>query len=151
MDLEVRETGNGGDIYKKAKDLSVIDGWQNMPYLAMFGGNVKASTANKRLANEQAFDYWGNSLIFSNDPGQQFNSLTERTLNTTSLTSEGRLIIQSAVEKDMAFMKAFADVAVDVIIPATDKVEIKISIKQPDNLAEKEFIYIWDASKREIQ
>lgn len=150
MDLELREIGSGGDIVKTAKDVSVIYGLQNMPYLALFGGNVEASTPIRRLVNEQAFDFWGNSLLLVDSPAMQYNSLTERTLHEVALTSAGRLRIEQAVFNDLAFMKAFAKIAVSVAIIATDKVRIGVKITQPDNLEEKVFIFIWDATKKEL-
>src|SRR4051812_18891907 len=121
MDLQLLETGNGGDVNKKGKDLSVIYGFQNMPYLAMFGGNVQSSTPGKRLPTEQASDWWGNALL-TNDIGHQMNSETERALMTTLLTSSGRLKIEQAVKKDLSFMKEFAEVTSDVSIINTDVV-----------------------------
>ena len=150
MDLKILETGNGGDLSKKSKDVSVILGLQNMPYLAMFGGNVKESTPKKRFSNEQAFDYWANNLLFPNDDSLQFNSLTERILNETALTSSGRITIENAVKKDLEFMNPFAKVTASVSIIGLDKIQIYILIQQPNNLQKKEFVYIWDATKSEL-
>jgi hypothetical protein len=150
VDVKVIETGNGGDLSRKTKDLFVIEGLENMPYLGMFGGNVQANTAVKRLLNEQAFDFWGNNLFHPNDYSLQFNSLTERTLNNTALTSAGRLLIENAVKKDLQFMQPFAEVDVEVSILATDKIKIFITIQELGNLQSKEFIYIWDATKKEL-
>jgi phage gp46-like protein len=150
MDLKVIETGNGGDIVKTPRDLTVISGLENMVYLGMFGGNPEQSTPSKRDVSEQAFDWWGNSLLMPNDPGRQFNSITERVLNETALTSSGRKTIEEAVLKDLEFMKPFAQVSVSASIPATDKVVIEITVKEPSNLQEKKYVYIWDATKNEL-
>lgn len=150
MDLKVIETGNGGDLVKGTKDLEVISGLGNMVYLALFGGNVKASTPLKRLPSEQGFDWWGNVLMFPNEPNLQFNSLTERTLNNVALTSSGRVRIEQAALKDLEFMKPFAEVTASVSIPETDKVMIEVQLREPDNLQEQEFTFIWDASKNEL-
>lgn len=150
MDLELIETGDGGDIVKTAKDISVIYGLQNMPYLALFGGNIEASTDIRRLPNEQAYDYWANSLLFRDNSSIQYNSLTERTLHQVALTSAGRLQIEQAVLQDLQFMKAFTKVAVSVAIIATDKVRIGVKIQEPDNVEQKVFVFIWDATKREL-
>lgn len=150
MDLELVEQGDGGELIKTSRDLSVIEGFENMPYLAMFGGNLKASTPTSRLASEQAFDFWGNNLFLPQDSSRQFNSETERALNEIPLTSSGRGLIQQAVENDLAFMKEFANVTVTVSIIGVDKVLIAIRIKQPDNLQRQDFIYIWDATRQEL-
>lgn len=150
MDLELVETGNGGDLVKKPKDLSVIEGFENMIYLALFGGNVEQDTPTRRIESAQAFDFWGNNLFLPQDQSRQFNSQTERALHSVPLTSSGRLQILNAVKADLKFMKPFANVASDVIIYATDKVAIGIKLEQPDNLQAKEFIYIWDATRKEL-
>lgn len=150
MDLLVIEAnGNGGDLVKKPKDLAVIEGLQNMPYLAMFGGCIEADT-KKRLATEQAFDFWGNTVSAPNDPKQQINSQTERALINTPLTSSGRAIIENAVKADLMFMKEFCKVAVAVTLPNVDQVLIGIRLQEPDNIQNRDFIYIWDATKKEL-
>lgn len=150
MDLEVIETGNGGDFFKKTKDLSVVDGFESMPYLAMFGGNLLASTPTTRIATEQAMDWWGNSLLFPNDPGLQFNSETERALQNVSVNSSGRVFLEQAIKRDLGFMKPFAQIAIVVSILSDDKIGIGIALRKPSNLQQKEFIYIWDATRREL-
>lgn len=149
MDLEVIESGNGGDLVLKGNDLAFIFGFQKMPYLALFGGNVEASTPVERIPSEQAFDWWGNSLL-PNKPEVQFNSLTERTLNNVAVNSAGRLEIENAVKKDLEFMDAFAKVSVEVSIVSTDRVRIFVAILEPENLDPKEFQFIWDFTKKEL-
>ena len=150
MDLKVIETGNGGDLIYEGKDLTVIEGFGNMPYLAMFGGNIEQDTPSVRLAEEQAFDWWGNSLLMNNDKSIQFNSLTERTLQNTALNSAGRLQIIQAVQKDLEFMKPFAQVNVDVSIISNDRVMISITLTEPQNQQEKKYIYIWDGTLKDL-
>ncbi len=149
MDIKLRVTGDGAEVEKTTKDFIVINGFQNMPFLAMFGGNVKASTG-PRIATEQAFDFWGNQLINPQDESIQFNSETERALNTVPLTTAGRALIQQAVEKDLAFMKDFATVIPIVSIVATDKVAIGIRLVEPNNIQKQDFIYLWDSTKQEL-
>jgi phage gp46-like protein len=150
MDLRIVETMNGGDLIRAGNDLEMVGSFQNMPYLALFGGNVKQSTPNQRLFTEQAFDWWGNSLLLFDDIGIQFNSETERTLQSVGLSSASRQIIQDAVNADLQFMQAFAIIVVEVSIIATDVVKIFISLKEPDNLQAQEFIYIWNAALQEL-
>lgn len=150
MDVEIYESSNGGDIVKNAKDLSVIYGFENFVYLALFGGNIDASTPTTRLPTEQAFDFWGNNLLLQGNAAAQFNSETERALSEFPLTSNGRIQIETAIKKDLEFMKAFAEVKVVTQIVATDKLLIGISLKQPDNAEAKDYIYIWDATRQEL-
>ncbi len=150
MDLEVIETGDGGDLVKNKKDLSVIYGFENMPLFGLFGGNILQSTPQQRLVSEQAFDFWGNNLLMFGDDGIQFNSLTERALLQTALSSAGRVLIEDAVKKDLEFMTDFADVRVEVIIPTHDHIIIAIRLQKLGNLERKDFIYIWDATNQEL-
>lgn len=146
MDLQVIETGNGGDLIKNGNDLALVYSFENMPYLAMFGGNKEAVT-RPRLPTEQAFDWFGNSLFFINDQSIQFNSLTEKALDEIPLTSSGRILIENEIKKDLQFMQAFAEITVKTSIPATDTLLINIKIQEPDNLQAREFIYIWQQGK----
>lgn len=151
MDLKLRENYDGGELVKTTKDFEVIYGFGNMPYIALFGGNVEASTPVDRVPSEQNVDWFGNELLMRDEPGLQFNSETERTLNKTPLTSAGREIIQQAVFQDLRFMKDFARVGVSVAIIATDKVRIAIRLEEPDNLQTRDFIFIWDATRNELE
>lgn len=150
MDLQIVENGDGGELIKKANDLSVINGFQNMIYLGMFGGNVRQSTPAISISTEQNFDYWGNNLLDPGDDSVQFNSQTERALNTIPLTSSGRVLIQQAVENDLKSMQEFATVVITVSIVATDKLAIGVRLIQPDNLEKQDFIFIWNSTKQEL-
>lgn len=150
MDLKLIETGNGGDVVKNAKDLAVIFGFQNVPYLSMFGGNVEESTPTTRNYTQQAFDWWGNDLLMPNDSLIQFNSETERALNTFPLTSSGRLKIENAVKKDLEGMQTFAKVDVQTSITSDDRIEIAIRLTKLSNLKSVQFVYLWDATMREL-
>lgn len=131
MDFQLFETGNGGDLLIKGSDVVVVDGIQNMPYLAMFGGNVEQDTKNK-ITEEQSFDWWGNNLLMPSNQSIQFNSRTERVINSTALTSSGRVIIENAIKDDLKFLSDFgAEVSVTVSITATDRIDVNIRISQP--------------------
>ena len=150
MDLRIIETGNGGDVLLSGNDLAVDYTFETMIYLALFGGNPGNNTSTDRLINEQGFDWWGNTTLLPNQPLLQFNSLTEHTLNTTTLNSAGRIIIQNAVIADLGFMTDFAEITVVVVIPTVDTVNITIRLQQPDNLQIKEYIFIWDSLKQAL-
>jgi len=150
MDLALIETGNGGDLVNVGSDLRVFYGFENMPYLAMFGGNEEQSTPSQRLATQQAFDWWGNNLFMPNNQDIQFNSETERALNIIPLTSAGRILIESAIKTDLQVMAPFVNVTVETAITATDRLEIAITLQKPNNLQSTQFIYIWDATIKEL-
>lgn len=151
MDVKVIETGNGGDLTKNGNDLAMVFSFENMVYLALFGGNKEAVTPQKRISSEQAFDYWANNLLFPEDTGLQFNSITEKTLETTALTSVGRLTIEDAVKADLEFMAAFAEVSVSSQIVSSDRIDISVKVNEPGNLTERRFIYIWENGKLNIE
>lgn len=152
MDLKIIETGSGGDIVLKSsgRDFEIVDGLHNVPYLSMFGGNVEQSTPNERPEEEQGFDWWGNSVLMPNQPNIQFNSETERTLMRTPLGSAGLQKIFEAVKNDLLHMKAYCTVFVGVAIPDVDRVAIGVRLQEPANLTEKQFMFIWDATKNEV-
>lgn len=130
-DLQILETGNGGDFNYLGGDLKVVSGIENMPYLGMYGGNLEAVTDPKTLT-DQAADWWGNWFMIS-QPSIQFNSLTEKTINTVSLTSSGRVLIENAVKSDLKFLSDLGcTVSVEVEIAAIDRINIRIKILMPN-------------------
>lgn len=128
FDLAVGErAGNGGDIAMLTSDLAVVYGNENQVYLALFGGNVEQTTNEVVPGNGQRFDYWANTLLFANNTKLQYNSLTEKTLNTVPLNSIGRTKIEAAVKNDLKYLVADgATVNVSVRIIDVNKVEITI-------------------------
>jgi len=150
MDLQLVEAGNGGDLFLLGNDLAQVQGFENMPYIGLFGGNVEQSTPVTRVANEQDFSWWGNALLMPNLSTQQFNSQTERLLNNISLTSGNLPAIQNAVVADLQFMQPFAIIDVTVSIISVNTVKIAISIKEPGNLTAKEYLYIWDGTRGDL-
>lgn len=151
MDLAVLETGNGGDLQLIGNDLAPQQGWGNMPYLGMFGGAVESVT-KQRVTGDDDRSWWGNNLLMPQDSSIQFNSLTEKKLMNVVLNSAGRIDLENTIKEDLKFMQAFADVNVTVSIISDDKIKILIRIKEivgfqtPDIF--RQFIYIWDATKR---
>lgn len=148
MDAVILETYNGGDLNRNGNDVAIALGFENMPYIAMFGGNPKQSTPTKRVLGEQNFDWFGN--VFETDAVVQTNSSTERVLRSVALNSAGRVLIEQAVNNDLAFMKAFSTVNVVVSIISDDRVQIDISIIEPTNLQNTSYRFIWDSSRQQI-
>lgn len=131
FDLAILEAdGNGGDLMLVGNDLAVVFDIENMPYIALFGGNVKQSTETR--PTEQSFDYWANSLFYLSEKTVQFNSTFEKTLLTTELTSEGRVILENAMKTDLQFIVDMGyKVEVAVEIAATDRINSSIKITKP--------------------
>lgn len=146
MDTRIIESGNGGDLVSHTRDLAIAEGFENMPYLALFGGNPGHTTPITRPDNTLQFDWWGNALFYPREPALQFNSLTEKTLDQVALTPSGRILIEEAVLADLDFMRDFAEVEVKVSIIDHDKVKIAITVGQPDTRQDKAYEFIWDAT-----
>ena len=87
-DIQLYETGSGGDFAIVNNDLLMGESLYQQIMLALFGGNIQASTKQFYLETEERFDYWGNSLIWKDVKSKQFNSETERTLKNNALNSE---------------------------------------------------------------
>ncbi len=130
-DLYTRETGSGGDFLILGNDLAVDKSIGSAIYMAMFGGNTEADTQVPRQAVIQDLSYWGNAIFMQQLPYCQFNSLTERTLNATPLTSAGRPVIEAAIKQDMAFL---GNVTVTVVIVSTDRINVTLKIILPSGL-----------------
>ena len=150
MDLLIQETYDGGDLVATKRDVTVVDGFENMPYLGMFGGNPEQSTPLVRLQSEHAFDWWGNTLFFPNDESRQINLITEATLDKVVLNSAGRQTIEDAIKEDLSFMSPFANVAVSVSIIGPESILIGIKVVKPTNLEQKLYVYIWDKTIAEL-
>lgn len=142
--------GDGGEITVDGDDIGLIEVLYNQVLLALFGGNVEASTLGNELPGQIREDWWGNSLLFPNDPGSQFNSLTEKALNEEVLNSIGRTNIGRAVDTDLVYLKTIANISTNVVILSTNKVQIAVTLSQPGNLQDKTFVFIWDNAKNEL-
>jgi hypothetical protein len=123
FDIALFENDNGGDILVKGNDLVKYFENEGQVYLALFGGNVEESTSLVNIVGKERFDYWGNYYLSVDN---QFNSRTERTLNASALSSQGRGEIQSAIEYDLMHMKQFSNVTVTVTLEGVNRIRISI-------------------------
>lgn len=149
MDIRLIDNGNGGDAIFTGSDLSMIEGWQNMPYLGIVGGDLESNTIDFK-PTEQRFDWWGNDLLMPNDSAIQFNSDFERALNNLPINSASRLKIEQIVKSDLKFMESFSSVKVNVSIVGVDRYSIYVTVSELGNLESNEFIYLWDATQNEL-
>lgn len=108
-DIKIISTLNGGDLVQQGNDLATVSGVENVPQLAMFGG-----------------ESW--CLNFLTD--KPFQSKTEATLRSVVLNSEGRVKIQQAVNEDLAFLNDIAGTTWDttVSLEAPNWVRIGVTI-----------------------
>lgn len=128
-DLTIRETLNGGDLVVENNDLQLTDELTNQVYLGLFGGNVEQSTdeVNLEIANER-FDFWGNELFHPDEPGFQFNSRFERTLNNVALNTQGLQELEQVAEQDLSFLNEFGEVTIDISIISHNRIRIDVKI-----------------------
>lgn len=144
-DLLIYETGDGGDLRVLNNDLALTTSLYNQVYLCLFGGNVEASTKGNELDNEKRFDWWANSLL-----DLDFNSETERTINTVTLNASGRLKILEAIKRDLKPIDLVANYIVNVFLESTYKLKISIHLTKKLNKQEKIIQILWDISKNEV-
>lgn len=134
IDVAIGESeGNGGDVQKLGNDIAIITSRENYVYLSFFGGNLEESTPAVDNPNRKAKDYWANSLLYKNNPAKQMNSSLERTLQTTALTSAGRIRIENAARDDLKWITNLgAQVTVTVTLPWVNSVKIEVKTIYPD-------------------
>lgn len=149
-DILLYETGSGGDFAIVNNDLLMGESLYQQIMLALFGGNIEASTKQFYLETEDRFDYWGNNLIWKDVKTKQFNSETERTIRSIALNSSGRLTLIQAVEQDLSYMKAVADISVDVEILGVSKTRIVINFTEKTNQQDKLLQLVYDNAKGEV-
>lgn len=149
-DIHLFETGSGGDFAIVNNDLLMGESLYQQIYLALFGGNIEASTKPSYLASEERFDYWGNSLIWNTVKTKQFNSETERTIQNTALNSSGRLNILQATRNDLEYLKGVVNFSVDAAIESTNKIRITVSFGEKTNQQDKVLQMVYDNAKNEV-
>lgn len=149
-DLLLFESGSGGDLLVSNNDLNLVESLYQQVYLALFGGNIESDTTGQELETQIREDWWGNEIFNDNKIKKQFNSITERTLDSVTLNTSGRIDIVRAVEEDLKVLENIADFSIKVIILSTDRVKIEIQLIQPDEFQEKSFQFIWDNATGEV-
>jgi hypothetical protein len=111
-DLLYVEGGSGGDLVVKGNDVALTTGVENMPYLAMFAGDV----------------FWANNLM-PTDGDLQFTSLTYNALLTNPLSSQGRINIENAIKADLNYLKTTipgSTLVVSATIVSSERLDIDI-------------------------
>jgi len=149
-DILLYMSPDGCEISVQDNDIELTEVLYNQVLLALFGGNIEASTTGNEPAGTIREDWWGNPLLFNNDQGSQFNSQTEKALMENVLNSSGRINIQRAVEADLQYLKSIANISTNVVILSTNRIQIEVVLSQPDNQQNKQFVFIWDNAKKEL-
>ena len=149
-DILLRETGSGGDFSVISNDLVLSDVLYQQFYLALFGGNIKASTKQSYLENEERLDFWGNALVWATNKARQFNSETERVIQEIVLNSSGRMKIIQAVKDDLAYLEPLINFEVEVNLLNQNRLAIIITFTEKTNQQNKSLQFVIDSSKNEV-
>lgn len=149
-DINLYETGSGGDFALLSDDLQMGESLYQQVYLALFGGNIGADTKQFYLDNEERFDYWGNSLIWNDVKTKQFNSQTERMLGNMVINSSGRINLIQAVNNDLSYLKSVIDFVVDVELISLSRLGITVTMSEKTNQQDKVLQLIFDNIKNEL-
>tara|TARA_R110000822_G_scaffold123489_3_gene257897 strand:+ start:7986 stop:8462 length:477 start_codon:yes stop_codon:yes gene_type:complete len=149
-DIHLTEFGSGGELSILGNDLVLSEELLQAVYLALFGGNVEASTKGNELETEERLDWWANSLLYPSEKTKQFNSFTENALSNIVLNSAGRIEIQRAVEKDLEFLANIADVNVEVSIATYNRLDIRVQLIKKSNQEEKNLQLVFDNASNEV-
>jgi len=146
IDVMIYESGSGGDLNLKNEDIEKISGLTNQVYLALFGGNIEQNTSDDLAELDERNDWWGNSLLQSE---QQFNSFFERALNMIALTSGGISLLENAAKKDLKYLQKYADINIEGSIIGLNKFQLQVNMMEPDENSTK-IKFIWDGTKQEL-
>lgn len=149
-DILLYESGDGGDFAIVNNDLLMGESLYQQILLALFGGNIEASTKASYLETEDRFDYWGNSLIWKDVKTKQFNSETERTIRSIALNSSGRLTLIQAVNQDLDYLKTVADIEIEVQIVDNSRLRIIVTFSEKTNQQDKLLQLVYDNAKGEV-
>lgn len=112
-DLLVTEIKSNGDLQMSGNDIMSANGFESMPYLALFSGE----------------SWWGNALL--TDPSTKFVSQTEKAFRDVALTSAGRLRIEAAIKADLKFINEKMPgtvTAIETKLQDNDRLDIRITI-----------------------
>lgn len=149
-DINLHESGNGGEMAIVSNDLLMGESLFQQVYLALFGGNIEAVTRGDELITEERFDYWANPLFFSEIPSKQFNSITEKIINSVALNSQGRLSIINAVNEDLSYLTELLNYSIDVQIFEVNKIRIIINFTPKNNQQSRVLQLVYDNAKNEL-
>lgn len=149
-DIALFESGGSGDFSIVNDDLLMGESLYQQIYLALFGGNLEASTKQVYTDKEERFDYWGNSLIWNDVKSIQFNSETERAIQNNALNSSGRLAIIQAINLDLGYLSSIITFQVDVSINSSNKLSIIVNFTEKTNQQERTLVLLYENAKKEL-
>ena len=149
-DIGLFADSNGGNMDVLSNDLNTTESLYQVIYISLFGGNIEGSTLGNEPESDERFDFWGNSLLFSEIKDKQFNSETQKTLSETVLNSSGRLKIKQSVENDLVFLKNIVNFEVSVFVESYSRVVIGVNVISLSNDENKLYQLVWDNARNEV-
>jgi hypothetical protein len=145
-DIKIFESNDGGEWSLLNDDIETTTGFAQMVYLALFGGNIEASTVENEVVKlDERLDWFGNKTF-----DLDFNSTFEALLSATPLNSAGVSLLEQSAIKDLEFMKIFADVEVEGSIIAPQKFQLIVNVIEPNEKSEK-VKFIWDGQRKALE
>lgn len=153
MDLALHETGSGGSVQFVGGDLDMTNSLYNLIYICLFGGNVKQTTqetSGSSTSFSERFDWWGNEVAFNGKSENQYNSLFEKTVQSVTLNSNGRLRIEAAAKSDLKILEELGDISVVVSLLGNDSFHMFITVTESNKSSSQLFTLIWDSTKLEL-
>jgi len=149
-DINLHESGSGGEMAIVSNDLLMGEVLFQQVYLALFGGNIEANTIGNELVSEERFDYWANPLFFAQTQIKQFNSNTERELQSVVLNTSGRLRIIQSVNEDLSYLTILLNYKVDVEFVGTNHIRIIVNFTQKGSQENRVLQLVYDNAKGEL-
>lgn len=135
-DLFIYENnGDGGDLLQQGNNLATISGLENQAYLACMGGAEDGSA------------WWADKVFFAGKPSQHFVSQTMLALNTTPITSAGRIKIEQAIKNDLAYLpQMLPGTSADVSVVIESDLRLKVTIA----INGYQVVYYWFYQTQEL-
>lgn len=149
-DINLHESGSGGEMAIVSNDLLLGEVLYNQIYLSLFGGNIEANTTGNEIISEIRQDWWGNPLFYSENGSKQFNSNTERAILNNALNSSGRLNIINAISTDLEYLNSVINYSIDVSFPKINTILITIKFTRKGDLEDKILQMVYDNAKNEL-
>ena len=144
-DIFIKESNDGGEFELLNDDLRTTSGFAQIVYLALFGGNVEASTVETEIVRlDERLDWFGNKNFDLN-----FNSTFEAELRKNTLTSSGITILEQAAKKDLEFMQEFSNIEVEGSLIAPQRFQLIVNVIEPSGQSDK-VKFIWDGQRKEL-
>ena len=149
-DINLYESGNGGEMSIVANDLLISETLFQQVYLALFGGNVEAVTRGDEVIGQERFDYWANSLFFADNPTRQCNSETEKFITNMPFTTSNRLKLIEYVKSDLSYLSFLINYSVDVAFESSNRVVIIVNFTEKGSQEDKLLQLVYDNAKNEV-